>query len=162
MPGIQDDLMVEQVHQMLRKNGSRVTPQREYVLEVFLKYKDDHLSAEDVYALLQRSGNTQISLATVYRTLKTLHELHILREVDLAQDHKHYELADEKAGHHHIICTNCDHHSTIEFESEEVNQLATAIAAQYNISVQQVELKIIGICNDESACQDRDVLEGRL
>lgn len=136
------------IQQILRDNGSRITPQRESILEVFFQYQDDHLSAEDIFKILKKDTRLSISLATVYRTINTLMELGILREIDLGQEHKHYELAHEEDSHYHIICTNCDHHKTIEFHSAEIDNLANKIAQQYNVEVSNIELKIIGLCKD--------------
>lgn len=140
--------LIEYAAGLLRQNNLRVTPQREYVLEIFLDNLHDHLSAEDIYNKLQHNNQMQISLATVYRTVRTLYKVGVLREIDLGQDHKHYELTYEnKQPHHHIICLNCDHHNTIEFESPEINALASSIADKYNIDIKDIELRITGHCS---------------
>lgn len=136
-----------EIHRRLKENGSRVTAQREYILDVFFQHsKGRHLSVEDIHRLIQKHYDANVSLATIYRTVKTLYALGILREIDLAEDHKHYELALPNQHHHHIVCLNCNH--TIEFDSEEINQLAREIAKKYNIEVKDVELKIVGNCLD--------------
>jgi Fur family transcriptional regulator, ferric uptake regulator len=149
---------IHEIHQVLKKKGARLTPQREYILDVFFKAdRGFHLSVEDIHKLLNKSTNknikAQVSLATVYRTVKTLYSMGILREVDLAEGHKHYELASAHDDHHHhIVCLNCN--KTIEFYDEEVNRLAHQIAAKYNVEVQDLELKIYGKCLDFEGSKD--------
>ncbi|MDX1918970.1 MAG: Fur family transcriptional regulator [Candidatus Caenarcaniphilales bacterium] len=145
---VQSGLTLQDIYERLRLQGSRITPQREYVLDVFFKTGQGcHLSVEDIFRILNKKNKINISLATVYRTVKTLYELGILREIDLAEGHKHYELASQDEDHHHhIVCLNCN--NTIEFSSSEINELAMQIAKKYNIEVRDVELKIYGNCPD--------------
>ncbi|MDX1920740.1 MAG: transcriptional repressor [Candidatus Caenarcaniphilales bacterium] len=145
---------IQEIHQVLKRHGARLTPQREYILDVFFKADQGfHLSVEDIHKLLNRSSNLNVSLATVYRTVKTLYSMGILREVDLAEGHKHYELASNQDNHHHhIVCLNCN--KTIEFYDEEVNKLAQEIAKKYNVEIQDLELKIYGKCLDFEGQED--------
>lgn len=138
----------------LRSKGFRVTPQRELIMRIFQDYKSSkHLSAEDVYEIL-KSKNEQISLATTYRTLRMLVKMGILRELDFAETHKHYELVDADASpHHHIICLNCNH--TIEFEDDRINELGKEIAEKYGIEVVDMQFQIFGNC-PENEKQDVD------
>lgn len=140
------DFSIQEIHKILKQRGSRLTPQREYILDVFFKSaKGFHLSVEDIHKALIKRNHSGVSLATVYRTVKTLYTMGILREVDLAEGHKHYELASNQDNHHHhIVCLNCN--TTIEFFNEEINRLAMEIAKTHNVEVQDVELKIFGKC----------------
>jgi Fur family transcriptional regulator, ferric uptake regulator len=139
---------IQEIHDKLRSRGSRLTPQREYILDVFFKSDQGfHLSVEDIHRVLTKKSSLNISLATVYRTVKTLYSMGILREVDLAEGHKHYELSSNHDNpHHHIVCLNCN--KTIEFFNEEVNRLAQQIGQEYNVEISDVELKIFGNCLD--------------
>jgi Fur family ferric uptake transcriptional regulator len=130
----------------LRAKGFRMTPQREKILDIFHQLPEgEHLSAEDLYHLLQRE-NTDISLATSYRTLKLLVSMGVLRELDFAEDHKHYELSrNPDEPHHHIICVECG--KTEEFESSEVMQLAVAISQQKQFKLIDVQLKLFALCS---------------
>ncbi len=134
----------EEVLQSLREQGFRVTPQRELILRIFQDSVDRHLSAEDIFDIM-KSKNEQISLATTYRTLRMLVKMNVLRELDFAETHKHYELIDENASpHHHIICLNCN--KTIEFEDDEVNNLGRAIAQKYGVEIVDMQFQIFANC----------------
>lgn len=144
----------EELLQSLRQKGYRVTPQRELIIKIFQEAGvDKHLSAEDVYEVL-KSTNEQISLATTYRTLRMLVKMNVLRELDFAESHKHYELIDsDSPPHHHIICLNCN--KTIEFEDDEINRLGQLIAEKYSVEVVDMQFQIFGNCLHEKDDEDR-------
>ncbi len=132
----------------LRSKGYRVTPQRERILEVFHDLPlGTHLSAEELH---QRLKNAQppISLATTYRTLHLLATLGLLRELDFAEGHKHYELNRGATDHQHLVCVAC--YTPIEFTGADVEDAARAVAERYGFKVLDIQLKIHGIC---AACQ---------
>lgn len=135
----------EELSEVLRKKGFRLTPQREKILDIFFELPTgEHLSAEELQnQLVQESSD--ISLATSYRTLKLLASLGVLRELDFAEDHKHYELArNPKAPHHHIICMECG--QTEEFESEEIVRLSEMLATERGFRIVDVQLKLFAVC----------------
>jgi Fur family ferric uptake transcriptional regulator len=133
----------------LREKGFRLTPQREKIIDIFFNLPEgEHLSAEDLHQLL-RQENSDISLATSYRTLKLLASIGVLRELDFAEDHKHYELIrNPDEPHHHIICVECC--GTEEFDSPEAFRLSVEIARLKQFNLLDVQLKLFGIC---SRCQ---------
>lgn len=136
----------ETLIQTLREQGYRITPQRETILRIFQDAGDKHLSAEDVFDLL-KSGDEKTSLATTYRTLRMLVKMNILRELDFAETHKHYELNDpDEPPHHHIICLNCN--KTIEFEDDRINELGKEIAAKYGVEIADMQFQIFANCPD--------------
>ncbi|WP_414530112.1 Fur family transcriptional regulator [Nodularia chucula] len=103
----------------LNAQGYRFTPQRQLIFEIFQTLpKGHHLNAESVHSLLLECGSA-ISLSTVYRILKIMTKMGIIREVELAQAQKHYEL-NTISTHHHIVCVQC--HQIIEFENNSIVQ----------------------------------------
>ena len=103
----------------LNAKGWRLTPQRKVILQAFQNLpKGKHLSAEELCELLEKRGEG-ISLSTIYRTLKLMTRMGILRELELAEIHKHYEINRTAPNHHHhIVCTQCNR--TIEFDDATV------------------------------------------
>jgi Fur family ferric uptake transcriptional regulator len=89
----------------LNGQGWRLTSQRQKILEIFQNLtQGNHLSTEDLYRILRQEGQ-DISLSTIYRTLKLMASLGVLRKLDLAQGHKYYELNKPYPHHHaHLIC----------------------------------------------------------
>jgi len=138
------DEHLEPVYESLRKRGHRITAQREIILQIFREQPHGtHLSAEELYSNLLGRGST-VSLATTYRTLKLLSTLGLLRELDFAEGHKHYELKQDKVPHQHIICISCN--TTIEFEDHFLEEAGQKIGARYNFEVIDAQFKIFGTC----------------
>lgn len=135
---------LQPVYDSLRKRGHRITAQRETILQIFREQPDGtHLSAEELYQkLLERGSN--VSLATTYRTLKLLSTLGLLRELDFAEGHKHYELKQDKEPHQHIICIGCN--TALEFEDHFLEEAGQKIGARYNFDVIDAQFKIFGLC----------------
>ncbi|HHY94452.1 MAG TPA: transcriptional repressor, partial [Firmicutes bacterium] len=77
----------------LAEKDYRFTPQRQAVLEALLEHAGEHLSAEDVYALVKRE-HPDIGLATVYRTLDLLSGLDMVQKIDLGDGRSRFELGD--------------------------------------------------------------------
>ncbi|TVP65292.1 MAG: transcriptional repressor [Nodularia sp. (in: Bacteria)] len=103
----------------LNAQGYRLTPQRQLIFEIFQTLPTgSHVSAESVHLLLVERGEA-ISLSTVYRILKIMTNMRIIREVELAQKQKHYEL-NTISTHHHLVCVQC--HQIIEFENNSIVQ----------------------------------------
>ena len=76
----------------LHERGWRMTPQRETILHTFQNLPEGrHISAEDLCELLKEDG-APIGLSTIYRNLKLMARMGILRELELAEDQKRYEL----------------------------------------------------------------------
>ena len=130
---------------ILHKDGRRLTPQRQKVLDLFQRIGDGmHLSAEDVHHQLVEA-KTRVSLATVYRTLRLLVEMGLLHELELSEGGHRFELAsDDHPDHHHLVCVNCGR--TEEFESEQV-LIAGRLAAE-KIGFQLIEstLNVRALC----------------
>jgi Fur family transcriptional regulator, ferric uptake regulator len=129
----------------LQERGGRMTPQREKILQVFDNLpQGNHLSAEDLHLQLKQEGNP-ISLATIYRTLKMMARMGILRELELAEGHKHYELNQPYPHyHHHLICIRCA--KTIEFRSDSVLKIGAKTAEKSGYHLLDCQLTIHAVC----------------
>lgn len=140
----------DSVMDSLRKRGHRITSQRETILQIFKELPHgNHLSAEELHTRLTKSGST-VSLATAYRTLKLLSSLGLLRELDFAEGHKHYELKQDALPHQHIICIGCN--TTLEFEDHFLEEAGQKIGARHNFEVIDAQFKIFGFCPN---CRDK-------
>ena len=133
----------------LNERGWRMTPQRETILQIFQDLpKGEHLSAEDLYNRLQQMGE-KISLSTIYRTLKLMARMGILRELELGEDHKHYEINQPYPyHHHHLICVKCN--KTIEFKSDSILKVGSKTANKEGYHLLDCQLTIHAVC---PACQ---------
>ncbi|MCT7971545.1 Fur family transcriptional regulator [Laspinema olomoucense] len=129
----------------LNERGWRLTPQRETILQVFQNLpKGEHLSAEDLYELLQEEGEG-ISLSTIYRTVKLMARMGILRELELAEGHKHYEINQPYPHHHHhLICVRCN--KTIEFKSDSILKVGIKTTTKEGYHLLDCQLTIHAVC----------------
>ena len=93
----------EELCQRFRARGLKVTPQRRFIFQV-LEESRDHPSAEEIYAKV-RAILPDISLATVYNTLRELVNLGEVWELDLGEGKSRYD--PDTADHHHLICVRC-------------------------------------------------------
>lgn len=142
-----------ELSEVLRNKGFRLTPQREKILDIFYELPaGEHLSAEELQQSLT-ADSSDISLATSYRTLKLLASLGVLRELDFAEDHKHYELArNPHSPHHHIICLDCG--KTEEFESDEIIRLSQELAQERGFRIVDVQLKVFAFCETHPPAEE--------
>lgn len=129
----------------LNERGWRMTPQREVILKTFQNLPEGtHLSAEDLCDQLNQSGDA-ISLSTIYRNLKLMARMGILRELELAEGQKRYEINQPAPHHHHhLICVRCN--KTIEFKNDSVLKVGAKTADKSGYHLLDCQLLIHGIC----------------
>jgi len=122
------------------QNGMRMTEQRKIIAKVLSSSKD-HPDVEELY---QRSAkiDKNISLATVYRTVKLFEDAGILEKHEFKDGRSRYEKTPE--GHHdHLI--DIDTGDVIEFQSEEIEKLQKKIAQQLGFDIIDHRLEIYAI-----------------
>jgi Fur family ferric uptake transcriptional regulator len=132
----------------LKKNGLKMTHQREVVVESFLK-SEGHLSTDELYQLVKKKDN-KVGFTTVFRTLKALTDCGLARETDLMDGRTRFEHLYNRPHHHHIVCMECNR--TIEFLSPELEQLQEQIVSKYRFKSMRHQLQIFGVCSD---CQNQ-------
>ncbi len=129
----------------LNSRGWRLTPQRDTILHVFQNLpRGNHLSAEELHNLLQQRGEP-ISLSTIYRSVKLMARMGILRELELAEGHKHYELNQPFPNHHHhLVCIQCNR--TIEFKNDSILKQGMKQVEKEGFQLIDCQLTIHTIC----------------
>ncbi|MEL7495715.1 MAG: Fur family transcriptional regulator [Cyanobacteria bacterium J06554_11] len=129
----------------LNSKGFRATPQRQRILGIFQNLpQGEHLAAEQVHTLSANSGKP-ISVSTVYRTLHLMVSIGLLRELELAEGHKYYELNQASEGqHHHLVCIECG--QTIEFSEQLIDQISQHHAKSSGYHMVDCQLTLYGIC----------------
>jgi len=81
----------------------KLTPQRIAVYK-YLKSTIEHPSAEIIYKAIQPEYPT-MSLATVYKALKTLIEVNLVQEINVGEGNFRYD--GNMCSHPHIQCLTC-------------------------------------------------------
>lgn len=86
----------ETVKGLLRKAGLKVTNQRMMVLDIIASHPAEHLTAEEIYDLA-KVNSPEIGLATIYRTVQVLLDLHVIDKVTFDDGFTRYELNGEES-----------------------------------------------------------------
>lgn len=134
--------------QVLREKGMKVTRQRLLVLEAVASRPEEHLTAEDIYELV-KAGYPEIGLATVYRTIQMLDELHLVHRVNFDDGFVRYEMGTvpecgSRHHHHHLICVKCGR--VISFQDDLLEELEERITRTTGFAVVDHEVKLYGYC----------------
>ena len=130
---------VEDVEEGLAQ-GLRLTEQRRTIARV-LESADDHPDVEELYA--RASGiDPNISLATVYRTVKLFEEAGILEKLEFRDGRARYEDAD-RDHHDHLIDLNSG--EVIEFVDAEIEALQERIAEKLGYELKGHRLELYGV-----------------
>ena len=87
-----------------------------------------------------------MSLATVYRTLRLLSSMELLRELELPEGGRRFELAshDHHRDHHHLVCVRCG--QTEEFESAAVLKAGERAAGSHGFRLLECVLNVRALC----------------
>jgi Fur family peroxide stress response transcriptional regulator len=94
----------EEMITSLKERDFRMTPQRVELVRL-IAASEGHPSATQLYENI-RSRFPTISLATVYKTLAMLKDMHQVLEIDLRDD-SHYD-GFRPSPHPHLICSKCN------------------------------------------------------
>ena len=102
------------------------------------------MSAEDVFMLVRKKF-PEIGLATVYRTLELLAELHIVQKMNFGDGVARFDLRMEghEHMHHHLICKVCG--ALEEIEDDWLQELEQRIAREYGFQVTDHRLDFRGV-----------------
>lgn len=132
----------------LRKRKRRVTPQRAVILET-IAHMPGHLSPLEVYrAASERLPG--LNLATVYRTLETMHQDGLLDTFQLEPGQVRYALREPDHLHGHLVCRECG--AVLEFDPAEAGGLRSEIEARHGFRIALEHLTLRGQCE---ACAAR-------
>lgn len=145
MGGETMDTRLDDIKQRLQKQGYKLTPQREATVLVLIEHEADHLSAEDVFMRV-KSKVPEIGLATVYRTLELLSDLHILEKLNFGDGVARYDLRNDRQRHHHhhLICIHCG--MMEEIMDDWLGPLEEKLERDFKFTVLDHRLDFQGIC----------------
>ncbi|WP_172331349.1 Fur family transcriptional regulator [Mangrovicoccus sp. HB161399] len=120
--------------------GLRMTEQRR-IIAMVLQDTQDHPDVEELYSRAQ-SVDSNISIATVYRTVKLFEEAGILEKREFGDGRARYEPAD-RDHHDHLIDLNTG--EVIEFVDAEIEALQERIAAKLGYRLKGHRLELYGV-----------------
>lgn len=115
-----------------------MTGQRKVIAQV-LSESDDHPDVEMLYARASVIDDN-ISIATVYRTVKLFEEAGIIEKHDFGDGRARYEEVDDETHHDHLIDLRSG--KVIEFTNDQIEKLQEEVARKlgYKIVDHRLEL----------------------
>jgi len=131
---------VSSIEKLCIEKGMKVTEQRKVIARV-LSDSNDHPDVEEVYSRAAKV-DPNISIATVYRTVKLFEEANIVEKHDFGDGRARYEQITEEH-HDHII--DVKNGKVIEFINDEIEALQHKIADQYGYKLidHRLELYVV-------------------
>lgn len=120
--------------------GMRMTEQRRVIARV-LSGSDDHPDVEELYRRCAEIDHN-ISISTVYRTVKLFEDAGIIERHDFREGRARYEqMRDEH--HDHLI--NLRTGEVIEFKSQEIEKLQAEVARQLGFRLVEHRLELYAV-----------------
>ena len=128
------------ISERCESNGLRMTGQRRTIADV-LEDAEDHPDVEELYRRAS-TIDSNISLATVYRTVKLFEEAGILDKLEFGDGRARYEDA-ERDHHDHLIDISSG--EVIEFVDPEIEALQEKIADRLGFELKGHRLELYGV-----------------
>jgi len=127
------------------EKGMRMTEQRRIIARV-LSQAHDHPDVEELYRRAA-AVDSNISIATVYRTVRLFEDAGILERHDFRDGRSRYE---EVTDDHHDHMIDMKTGRVIEFVNEEIEKLQQRVARELGYKLVDHRLELYGIPLDEA------------
>ena len=118
--------------------GLKMTGQRKTILKV-LDEAGNHMSVESGYERA-KALDSSISMATVYRTLNLLDELHLITKHEFKENFSRFDINMEH--HHHLI--DVETGDVVEFQNDEIEKMKKEIARKLGYELVECRLELYG------------------
>ena len=133
-----------------RSSDVRTTHQRTEIYRELAR-TDEHPDAETIYAQV-RKRIPEISLDTVYRTLRMLEQKGIISRVGSLGERTRFDANTDR--HHHFVCTQCGFMG--DFYSEAWNDFRAPSDVEAMGTVDSVHVELRGFCK---TCQRKGAIK---
>jgi Fur family ferric uptake transcriptional regulator len=131
---------MDRIEQQCIEKGMRMTDQRRVVARV-LSAAEDHPDVEELYHRAA-AVDPNISLATVYRTVRLFEEAGVVERHDFGDGRSRYEQAGDD---HHDHLINIKTGQVVEFFDEEIEKLKEALAEKLGYKLVGHKLELYGV-----------------
>ncbi len=143
--------LISEFQTKLKEKGYRYSRLRELMMQIIEK-SERPINANNILESLV-NFNLKPNKTSVYREIETLLNEKIIRQIDLLDGSKRYEInlnSDEKnsfsqAGHSHFVCTDCGDTQCLELATQ-LNSLETEIEQKFKFTINQRVLEFFGLC----------------
>ena len=125
----------------LRHHAQRVTGPRQLILEV-LRREEHPLTVRQIHEQLD------CDLATVYRSLRLLEQMAMVKRFDFGDGTARFELLgqNDDGHHHHLVCRECT--TVVEIGECFSEIFEQRIAREHGFSGVSHRLEFFGLCPD--------------
>ncbi|CAM3312917.1 Fur family transcriptional regulator [Asticcacaulis taihuensis] len=131
---------MDRIEQQCIEKGMRMTDQRRVVARV-LSAAEDHPDVEELYHRAA-AVDPNISLATVYRTVRLFEEAGVVERHDFGDGRSRYE---EAGSEHHDHLINIKTGQVIEFFDAEIEKMKEALAEKLGYKLVGHKLELYGV-----------------
>lgn len=135
---------MDKLERLCAEKGMRMTDQRRIVARV-LSVAKDHPDVEELHRRAV-AEDPNISIATVYRTVRLFEEAGIIQRHDFMDGRSRYEEAPE-SHHDHLIDMKTG--KVVEFMDDEIEALQEAIAKRLGYRLVGHKLELYGVPIEE-------------
>lgn len=132
--------MTSRLEQLCLDKGMKMTDQRRLIARV-LSESLDHPDVEEVYRRAAELDQN-VSIATVYRTVRLFEEAGILERHDFGDGRARYE---ETRDDHHDHLIDVRNGKVIEFSNEEIERMQREVARQLGFRLVGHRLELYGV-----------------
>ena len=141
---------IDEIKKQMTAKGYKLTSQREATVRVLLENEENHLTTEEVYMLVKKSCS-DIGIATVYRTLELLKELHVVEKINFGDGIARFDLRfmNQPHFHHHLICTECG--GVQEILEDWLLPMEKRVEREFGFTVTDHRLDFQGVCKSCNA-----------
>ena len=137
------------LHKYLSLHNLRATRARSLIFEEIFSVQKFHPNAYEIHQRLLEKGH-RVSLATIYRTLNLLVKSGLVSEVDLGENHSHYEPDITDKAHGHLVCLSCGR--VKEFADEKILTILNKIGNSSRFKTDKFSIQVFGYCK---SCQKK-------
>lgn len=141
--GMKEAEAIADLKNKVHRSGLKLTKQREVICEVFFA-QIGHRRAEEILSEA-RALDANVSLATVYRTLRLLQDYGFADAHNFQDGHALFEPSFGSDHHDHLICTGCGF--IVEFVNPQIEALQTKVARQHGFMVTNHKMELYGLCD---------------
>ncbi len=131
---------LKSLEQQCVDRGMRMTEQRRVIARV-LEHSADHPDVEELYRRAVKV-DPNISISTVYRTVKLFEDAGIIERHDFRDGRSRYETVPDE---HHDHLIDLKSGAVIEFRSAEIEALQERIAREHGFRLVDHRLELYGI-----------------
>jgi len=139
-----NDIKANNIEAQCVAKGMRMTEQRRVIARV-LSASGDHPDVEELYRRCALIDNN-ISISTVYRTVKLFEDAGIIERHDFREGRARYEQLREE---HHDHLVNIRTGEVIEFKSEEIEKLQVEVARRLGYRLVEHRLELYAVPLDD-------------